>query len=49
MVVDYEELYRKNKDFREYVDRYCMARNIPATEALKHKIVQEVGDYYNAN
>ena len=46
MVVDFEELYRKNKDFREYVDRFCNCRNIPAMEALKFKTVQYVGLYY---
>lgn len=37
------ELYKKNKDFRDYVDKYCKTYGIIPEEAIKHKIVREYG------
>jgi TRAP-type uncharacterized transport system substrate-binding protein len=39
--------YDNNKDFKEYVDRFI--HNNPEyslTEALKHKIIHNIADYY---
>lgn len=41
-----KELYEKNKDFREYVNRYCGKHNVTVEVAITHKIVQEVGKMY---
>lgn len=44
------ELYEKNKDFREYVDRYSRkymeGRSIPVEEALEHEVVKRVAEQY---
>lgn len=41
--MDLHELYESNKDFKEYVDKYCEnhceGESIPVEEALKHRIV----------
>ena len=34
--------YRHNRDFREYVDKYCEQHKITVEEALKHEIVRQV-------
>lgn len=41
-----QELYNTNKDFREYVDRYCRTYRCKVEDALKHLLVQLVGRYY---
>lgn len=35
-----------NEKFEEYVDKYCASRGLTKEEALKHKLVLEVKDYY---
>ena len=39
-----QELYRLNKDFRDYVNRYCNpyneGRSITVEEALEHELVR---------
>lgn len=40
-----EELYRTNKDFKEYVDRYCRDYGLCVAEALKHRLVIEYAEY----
>lgn len=44
--MDYHNLYNTNADFKQYVDRYCKQYKVTADEALKHLIVQGVGDAY---
>ena len=39
-------IYNQNKDFREYVSRYCRKHHVSVDEALQHKLVQEVGYQY---
>ena len=43
-----ERLYKRNKDFRDYVDKYCRnyneGRSITVEEALEHKLVKEYGE-----
>lgn len=45
-----KELYEKNKDFRDYVDRYSRkymeGRSIPVEEALENEIVKRVAEQY---
>lgn len=45
-----KELYEKNKDFRDYVDRYSRkymeGRSIPVEEALEHAVVRQVAEQY---
>lgn len=38
--------YAINKDFQNYVDKYRKSREIELDEVLKHKLVQNVEDYY---
>ena len=44
----YYDLYKSNKDFKEYVDRVCTKgkERLGVFEALRLKTVQEVGDEY---
>lgn len=43
-----EDLYKGNKDFKTYVDKYCKnyieGRSITVEEALQHVIVKEYGE-----
>lgn len=41
-----KELYERNKDFREYVDRYCRNKDITADNALNLIHVRLVGQHY---
>ena len=49
---DYAELYNTNADFHGYVNRYARkhseAQAISVNEALKHILVQNVGQQYAA-
>jgi len=42
---DMYELYKSNKDFKEYVDRFRTFRNLGIFEALQFKIIQEYAKY----
>ncbi len=33
-------------DFEEYVEKYCRTYNVTPEEAKKHKLVQNVKEYY---
>lgn len=39
-------LYSINKDYRDYVDKYCASTGCTIAEALKKMIVKEVGIEY---
>ena len=43
---DFMQLYRENKDFHDYVDRYNRTNGMPPEERVKEKTVQNVGWYY---
>lgn len=34
------------QDFKEYIERYCLNKNITKEEAINHKIVRIVGRFY---
>lgn len=40
------ELYLKNRDFKEYVDRYCRQYRVTIEQALEHAIVKYVANSY---
>lgn len=44
------DFYNSNKDFRDYVDRYCRkyteGKSIPVEEALQHAKVRCAEKYY---
>lgn len=40
------DLYKTNQDFRDYVERYCKKHDISKYEAMSHKLVQGVAEYY---
>ena len=43
----FEKLYRQNKDFREYVDRYMRNKeDVKLKDVLRNKQIQLVGDMY---
>ena len=45
----YEELYRHNKDFREYVDRYMRNKeDVKLKDVLRMKQICLVGDMYES-
>lgn len=46
----YEKLYRNNKDFREYVDRYMRNKeDVKLKDVLRNKQIQLVGDMYEGD
>lgn len=45
----YEKLYRDNKDFREYVDRYMRNKeDVKLKDVLRMKHIQLVADQYES-
>lgn len=40
------ELYLSNRNFKDYVDRYCRQYHVTIEEALQHAIVKYVADFY---
>lgn len=40
------ELYKNNEDFRNYVDKYCTKHKCSAQEALSHKLIRGVAEFY---
>lgn len=44
--MDYQNLYNTNADFKRCVEKYCAKHRLTADEALKHLLVQNVGDMY---
>ena len=47
--MDYEALYGTMPDFKVYVDRYCKSYGVSIQEALRHRLVRNVADYYASN
>lgn len=41
-----EFAYETSQTFRLYVDRYCESRGVAIAEALRHKLVSAVREYY---
>lgn len=46
MLVEMNELYKSNKDFKEYVDKFCTKHRTLPELAFKTVIVQEVYKAY---
>lgn len=44
--IDVKDRYQKDKNFREYVDRFCKTYNRTVEETLSLALVQEVASYY---
>lgn len=47
-MIDYEILrdaYKNNKDFKDYIDRYCVKHKKETQEALKDKVASEYYGY----
>lgn len=44
--MDMTEQYRKDKDFREYVDRFCATYKRTVEDAMQLALVREVAAYY---
>ena len=42
----YKKLYNTNMDYQQYVIRCATANHESVEETLKHKTIQNVGDYY---
>lgn len=40
------ELYKNNEDFRNYVDKYCTKHKCSVQEALSHKLIGGVAEFY---
>ena len=45
-MISTKAVYDSNKEFHDYVERYARERQILVLEALTHKMVEEVADYY---
>ncbi len=41
-----ENEYRYNKNFRDYVDKYCKTYNVTIEQALKSELVRQAYLYY---
>ena len=41
-----EELYKKNKDFREYVDKYCTKHKVSKEQAFEHELIKIIATLY---
>lgn len=41
-----KDFYNQNKDFKEYVDRYCRNKDVTVKEVLSYKQTQLVAEYY---
>lgn len=41
-----KDLYKNNKGFREYVDRYMRGKDVKLEDVLEEKLVKEVGKMY---
>lgn len=46
MDIDFDTLYARNPEFKEYVDKYCVKHKCSVTEALQHYLVRVVGIQY---
>ncbi len=46
MDIDFDTLYARNPEFKEYVDKYCVKHKCSVTEALQHYLVQMTGKMY---
>lgn len=44
--IDMQDGYQGDKNFREYVDRFCKAYNQTKEDALNLALVREVARYY---
>lgn len=42
---DYREMYEKNKDFREYVDRFCLNKPFMPEDALEMRHIKDYADW----
>lgn len=46
---EYEQMYEKDRYFRNYVDKYCTCHDVDIEEALQHKVVQEYAAFIGAD
>ena len=44
-LVELDELYKTNKAFKEYVDKYCRCHKLMPEYAIKVKVVQNYADW----
>ena len=44
-LVELDNLYKTNKDFKEYVDKYSRCHRMLAEDAIKCKVVQNYADW----
>ncbi|MCR4739158.1 MAG: hypothetical protein K5886_02725 [Lachnospiraceae bacterium] len=45
MTEELYDLYKRDPDFKRYVDVWCATHNLSIFEAFKMKILQEYGDW----
>lgn len=43
--IEINEMYKTNKDFKEYVDKYSRCHRMLAEDAIKCKVVQNYADW----
>lgn len=44
--MDLIDFYEKNADFKEYLDKYVAVHDLTITDAVTHKAVMAVAEYY---
>ena len=44
-MIELDNLYNTNKDFKEYVDKYCKAHRLLPEYAVKCKVVQNYAEW----
>ena len=45
-MISTKAIYESNQEFHDYVDNYARERQILVVEALTHKMIEEVANYY---
>ena len=46
--IDIKALYRVNEEFKEYVRKYASKDGLLIEEALKHAVIRNAAEYYEA-
>lgn len=44
--MDCGELYKRNVEFKRYVDQYAKKTNLSVVEVMEHRLIKEVGKLY---
>ena len=48
-MINLNDFYDTNADFKLYVDRYCHTYKLDKDTALRHELVRLIAEYYKKN